>query len=439
MNKNVPCTHPLAWRFSDKQITAWGGFRLVEQMLRHVGFRALLQKSSLPQPGSNCGLDPAHLLESFLVTIWTGGTRFAHTALVRFDPVLSKIFGWKKVPCVSTFTRFFRRFHQRQVHECFGEINRWFWQQVTPGTVTLDLDSTVITRYGVQEGSQLGYNPHRRGKPCQHPLLAFVSDWRLVVHGWMRPGNTNAASNAENFFRETLGLLGPEHPVGLVRADSGFAIDGMLNLFEEKKLSYIVAARAMKAMRRQLAGIKEWLEIDGNIAASEISYQAAGWKSARRVVVIRHNDKGNGRWLLEVPGYTYSIYLTNLSLPAVEVWRLYRGRADSENRIKELGEDFGMRGFALQDFWATEAAFQSVLLAYNLFGLFRQMVLGSLGQKTLSSLRFECVAIGAALGREGKKAVLRLSLPRPRRAWIEGLFSKIYQITSPWIFRPLKT
>lgn len=431
----------MEWRFSDKQITAWGGLRLVEQMLRQIGFRAALQKSGVPQPGSNRGENPVHLLESFLTTVWTGGTRFAHTALVRFDPVLSKIFGWKKVPSVSTFTRFFRRFNQRRVDECFGTIHRWFWGQVAPGTVTLDLDSTVITRYGAQQGSRLGYNPQRRGKASQHPLLAFVSDWRMVAHGWMRPGNTNAASNAENFFRETLDLLGPAHPVGLVRADSGFAVAGMLNLFEEKKISYIVAARVMQTMRRQLAGIKDWLEIDGAVATGEILYQAAGWKTARRVVVVRQarGEKPDGRFLLEVPAYTYSIYLTNLTLPAVEVWRLYAGRADSENRIKELGEDFGMRGFALRDFWATEAAFRSLLLAYNLFGLFRQLVLGSLGAKTLSTLRFQCVAIGAALGREGKKTVLRLALARPRRAWIEGLFSNITQITVPWKLKPLKS
>ena len=48
--------------------------------------------------------------------------------------------------------------------------------------------------------------------------------------------------------------------------------------------------------------------------------------------------------------------LTDLSIPALEVWRLYRGRADCENRIKELKADFGLDSFVLRDFWATEAA-----------------------------------------------------------------------------------
>lgn len=42
--------------------------------------------------------------------------------------------------------------------------------------------------------------------------------------------------------------------------------------------------------------------------------------------------------------------LTDLSLPAVEVWRLYRGCADCENRIMELKSDFELGSFVLQDF-----------------------------------------------------------------------------------------
>jgi hypothetical protein len=44
-------------------------------------------------------------------------------------------------------------------------------------------------------------------------------------------------------------------------------------------------------------------------------------------------------------------------LSAEELWRLYRGRADCENRIKELKYDFGGDSFNLKSFWATEAAF----------------------------------------------------------------------------------
>jgi hypothetical protein len=131
--------------------------------------------------------------------------------------------------------------------------------------------------------------------------------------------------------------------------------------------------------------------------------------------------------LLEVPGYTYSVYVTNLSLPALQVRRLYQGRADSENRIKELLQDFAISGFVSHKFWATEAAFRLACCAYNLMSLFRQALLGEASKHTLSTLRTQCFAIGASLGKAGHQQVLRVGLPRPRRAWFEGLFSAAVQ------------
>jgi hypothetical protein len=417
-------------------MTAWGGLRLLEEMLRRVGFEAALRQAALPAPGSNRGIDPITVLEGFLVSVWTGGVRFAHTAAVRFDPVLRAIFELKIVPSVSTFTRFFRRFGRREVEGVFGSVERWFWGQLSPQVLTLDLDSTVLTRYGQeQEGAEVGYNPRRRGKKSHHPLLAFAAELRMVVGGWLRPGNTQAACNAEGFLAQVLALLRPRHRVGLVRADCGFCTSGLLAQLEAQSLHYIVVARMLPTVRRLVTGLTQWVELGGGVAVAQCEYQMGNWSQARRLVVVRHRlaQPTGGRLLLEVPGYGYGLYLTNLTLPAVEVWRLYRGRADSENRIKELLHDFGLGGFASRRFWATEAAFRAVLLAYNLMALFRQMVLGSAARQRMNTLRGQCFAIGAALGREGRQRVLRLGLSPPRRAWFTGLFATAQHLTAPWL------
>jgi len=54
--------------------------------------------------------------------------------------------------------------------------------QANVGALTIDLDSTVITREGNQEGSAKGYNPNRRGRNSHHPLMAFVSQTRMVAN-----------------------------------------------------------------------------------------------------------------------------------------------------------------------------------------------------------------------------------------------------------------
>ena len=61
--------------------------------------------------------------------------------------------------------------------------------------MTLDLDSTVMTRYGTQEGAMRGYNPAKRGRASHHPLMAFVVDLRMIANCWLRSGNSSSANN----------------------------------------------------------------------------------------------------------------------------------------------------------------------------------------------------------------------------------------------------
>ncbi|WP_175491993.1 transposase [Nitrosomonas sp. Nm34] len=75
--------------------------------------------------------------------------------------------------------------------------------------------------------------------------------------------------------------------------------------------------------------------------------------------------------------YRYSAWVTDMDLPAAELWRLHRGHTDRENCIKELKYDFGGQSFNPVDFLATEAALMTIMLAYNSMNLFRQAVLRS--------------------------------------------------------------
>ena len=78
-----------------------------------------------------------------------------------------------------------------------------------------------MVREGSQEGAAKGYNPKRPGRLSHHPLLAFVSDVRMIANYWLRPGNTSASTNYLSFLEDTLSKLEGKR-VGLVRMDSGF-------------------------------------------------------------------------------------------------------------------------------------------------------------------------------------------------------------------------
>jgi len=426
----------LPYEFTDKPVTAWGGLRLIQEMLHSMGLRDALKSSGLPQPKSNRGYDPVEMVEVFLACVWVGGARFSHTALIRFDEALKGIFGWQEVASVSTFTRFFRRFKREEVDHVFGYLNRWFWDRMPAQCLTLDFDSSVVTRYGSQEGATVGYNPTKHGHASHQPLFAFAADVRMVVHAWLRQGRIGTNNGSVVFVEETLSMLGTRHKVGLIRADAGFYDGKFMDWLEERRLPYIVSCRLMAPLRRQIAGQQGWIEIGEGVAVAEIEYESLRWSKSRRLVLVRQEikrrPKAMGHELFNLPGYRYQAYATTLELPAAEVWRLYRGRGDSENRISELKYDFGIKGFCLNPFYATEAAFRAVLLAYNLMSVFRQALLKAPKAVRLSTMRFQCFALGSWIGRDGRKKVLRISLPWQRRAWFDGLFDRIAALQAPW-------
>lgn len=96
--------------------------------------------------------------------------------------------------------RLFGKFDQATNMRVFGQLYRWFFGNLHVDGLTLDLDSTVMTHYGQQEGAARGYNPRKRGRYSHHPLMAFVSDIRMIANLWLRPGNSHSANNALAFW-----------------------------------------------------------------------------------------------------------------------------------------------------------------------------------------------------------------------------------------------
>jgi hypothetical protein len=443
MRRATKSVQLLPYEFSNNQVSPWGGLRIVQQLVESIGLRDLLEREVLPQPGSNRGYKPVDIVMSFLVSIWVGGNRFAHCALLRYDEVLKKIFGWKEVGSESTFSRFFRKFSFQKNNEIFPSLQRWTLGLYGAMKVTLDLDSTVIERYGEQEGSRRGYNPRKHGRPSQHPLIAFISELKVAANGWLRPGNTFSSNNMANFLEETFSLLG-RMEVGLIRADNGFFSEKSLNFFEEKGLSYIVAAKFTNQIKKILINGLRFVPIHAGIEIAEFTYKAMGWQRARKFTVVKKNIEiypiAAGKELVLFPeevdrkAYRYSIVVTNLELPAVHIWEMYRKRSDSENRIKELKYDFAIRGFSSQKFYATEAAFRFALVAYNVMALFRQIALKDKKARRMATLYLKCIALGSWTISKHRKTVLKLSVPDKKREWIVGLFKNVTDFSPPITF-----
>ncbi len=204
-------------QFTDKEITLWGGMGLMKRLLDRIGFESVWRRCGLPEPGSNCGYRSEQLITQFMLSVWCGANRFEHHEVTRHDPVLQRLFGFKRMANFKAVMRLFRKFSPARNEQVMNTLHRWWFTQWSVDGLTLDLDSTVMTRYGAQQG----YNPRKPGRASHHPLMAFISDPRMVANFWLRPGDAHTANNSESFLDSTLDRLGDQQ-VALLRADSGF-------------------------------------------------------------------------------------------------------------------------------------------------------------------------------------------------------------------------
>jgi hypothetical protein len=401
---------------TSKAVTPFGGLCSFIVYLQQIGFGArVAQAMPFPALTSPNGIPLAHTLTAFLFAVVTGASRFAHVDWLRGDRALHALLGIPRFPGDDTVRDFFRRFTQRHIEEFWRPLWSWLLTLVVvpAGGFHLDLDSTVFCREGKQEGARKGYNPKRKGRTSHHPLLAVLAEAQFILHGWLRSGNCGSARGVVAFFQEALALAPAGLKIACVRADSGFCENGLLSFLEEKKLPYIVVARMTSSIRARCTGLTEWTALDDNYAVSEIGLKLHGWTVERRFVVLREREREDksavGRRLIEVPGYTFRIFVTNRCESAEIIWRDYNGRACIEQRIEELKNDLAAGGFCVREFFGTESAFLGVLFAFNLLSLYQRQVTPEKPYRQPATLRSQVFVAGAILGLVGKQIAIKLS------------------------------
>lgn len=439
--------HALRYEYTDKKISPWGGLRIVQELYERSGLKSLIEQIPFHQPGSNRGYNPVEVVEGFMVSVLLGAKRIAHTEALRHDEVLKDIFGWKHgVPSQSTMSRFFRKYTMEDNDRIFPVLQRQWFEQFAIDKLTIDIDSTVLTRYGTQDGVERGYNNHKRGRGSHHPLLAFVAELNMVANAWMRSGKSGSSTDFQAFLDELLSIV-PKDRIGLLRADSGFYGKKHLQRLEEEQINYVIAAHLKGGLRARIMEQTVWYPIVDNedigIDYCAFTWQATGWSTARRFIVLRkdkerHPNTG-GKLLfpdLEAfESYKYVAFVTNMELSATTIWKLYNQRADCENRIRELKHDYGIEGFCLDDMWATENAFRWVMVIHNLMALFKlKLMTDRKHRPMLSTLTLQCIAIGSYLSRSARKTVLKLSLKEKRRQFIDRLFTDLQDLSPPFVF-----
>lgn len=364
-------TDRLKITYTDKPVSGWGGLVALIRFFDRIGIRELLAIALPDGRKSNNRVEVVDIVMTLFATVLTGGQRFAHASRIQADSVVQATLGVARMASATTLTRYFGGFVRSQVEHLSEVLGHFIMSRIPapPLGAVLDLDSTVFTRYGKQQGSLKGYNPQKRGRPSHHPILAMLADSKVILHAWLRSGNSGTARGVKAFLAESLARLPKGFRLYALRADSGFYIDDFLCDLEQRQIPYAIAVRMTRPVQRSIFGIRDWVDFAPGLEAAELLYQAPSWNKPRRVVVVREEiaerPEARGRKLIDVPGYTFHAVVTCMALAPVELWRFYNSRADCENRLKELKDDFGAAGFCLDSFDGTEAVFRLIVSGRN--------------------------------------------------------------------------
>jgi hypothetical protein len=416
--------------FTDQRLTAHGGLIVWSHFLRQKRFRQQLREVLPHDPTSPNAYDPTDVALGYVGGILGGAGKLSRVAWLQSDAAVAEVLGIEAVASQSTLSRFFGVFTQRTCQTLGGLHARALYSLPSQREgYTLDLDSwALLHEDGHQEGVAVGYT--RRGlKPCHRPLIAGLAEAKLIANYWLRAGNAACVNGAAEFLRQTVQSLPSHIRLGLVRGDSGFGDASVQDACEALRLKFIFAAKLTQKVQllcRHDEAAWQATEVPG-LAVQEVGLDRPG----RRLIVIRQRvqerPQAGGKTLLELEGYRFQALLTNLpaSVDALQVWRRYNGRADLENRIKELGEQFGIKRLCVQNFWGTEALHHLAIAAYNLCALLQRR-LGQLEKCELNTLRWRLFGRAAVWSRAGGKPTLKLAVRgQAEWSWWQEILAKL--------------
>src|SRR5580658_3925902 len=287
-----------------------------------------------------------------------------------------------------------------------------------PSQIILDLDATDDPVHGMQEGRF--FHGYYRCY-CYLPLYVFCG--RDLLAAKLRPSNIDGSAGAQEEMARIVAQIRARWPrVKIVlRADSGFARDGLMAWCEANAVDYVFGLARNERLEARIADALSEAELLSQANAGEPARvfrdfewsTKDSWSRRRRVI-------GKAEW---TQGEANPRFLVT-SLKA-DAWRaqplyeeLYCARGEMENRIKECQGDL----FADRTSAATMRANQLRLwfssMAYVLICALRRIALAhtALASATCGTIRLKLLKLGALVKISARRVRIAFASACPNAA-----------------------
>ena len=404
--------------FKAKNLTSNAGLFLMLENTKNNGIFEMIE-SDLNFESASINKIKMNHIKTMLCGHFIGIDKLERLKLLKNDPLVREFDISVKEP--ETVSRFLSNFSFKTT-QMFREINFKVFKKLLSKSgltsITIDIDSSVINVEGHQEGATKGYNPKKLGNRCYNVQFAFCDELKAYVTGFVRSGNAYTANGAAELIKEIVATLKAQNLEIFFRMDSGYFDEEIIETIESLGCKYLIKAKAYATLVSQVTASSAVFHkgINGRETA-ELHIKLDKWKEKRRFVVSRVLKPENERaqlCLLEGSEYDYFFFVTNTDLESEAVVLSYEKRGNAENYIKEAKYDMSVGHLLLKSFWANEAVFQMMMLAYNLFLLFKFDYLdASEYRQQIKTFRLKYVFLAAKIIKTARSVIMKLSSKYP--------------------------
>ena len=351
---------------------------------------------------------------------------------------------------------------RRALKKCDGaRLDAWLTRherEVTESLLqfayVLDVDNAVKTIYGHQEGAELGYNPHKPGRPSYNYHTFFVGAARMTLGVEVLPGKQHSGRCGMPWLGQFLDGLPRNRWPRLLRGDVGYGGEEIMADAESRAIRHLFKIRRSRnvcALFRRLEFSSAWKDCAGGWHCIDTFIRPDGWTTTRRCLLVRRpsgqrpevkparRHRGRPRknaavavqqefeFVEDAKGRRWDCFalVTNdAELEPVSLTQLYRDRVDCENNFDEYKSQWGWGGFVTHKIKPTRATARLTAIVANWWNVFCRLADGEKHMEPVTS-RPLLLGIVGRIVTSGRKRFMHLTSTHAESSRIRHVLERI--------------
>ena len=422
------------------QVTQWGGLAYFVSYLKTSGlFDRLVEDAPFHYTSPNAP-EVRDVVGTAVLAVVCGFTRYVHINRLRNDTVLAALLGLGRIVCEDSVRRALKSADGRELDDWLSRHEKDVFGKLTDHQYVLDIDSTVKPVFGHQEGAELGFNPHKPGRPSHNFHSYFIGAIRIALGVDVQSGRRHSGRCGMPHLWGMIDALPPERRPRLLRGDVGYGGDENMCEAERRGLRFLFKIRrtnTVLSLFRRLENDRGWIDAGAGWEARETVIQLGGWKRVRRCILLRRPSKDVRRIATATQTRRRGRPRKNAAMPVQQefdfvedrvgrFWdccalvtndreigasalaQTYRERGDCENNFDEYKNQYGWGGFVTKDLKPCRAIARLIAIVANWWNIFCRLADGDRHLEPTTSRPMYMGVVGR-LVTSGRKRLLRLT------------------------------